>query len=311
MFAPRSPERRFFITSRINIIDIRNKGDKMKMRKVLILTSLTAMVLVAGNTDGREMKMNAKNDLHEKLMVGENVAPWDRLGVSQEAYQDFEYVWRQIEGDVASGQLAIPATIVWLNGAPGAGKGTNVSYIQSIFSIACPPIVTSDLLLSEEFQKIKDSGYLVGNRDVTALLFRKLLSKEFSQGVVVDGYPRTKAQAECVKLLHQKIRELKKRSDFRAVILTVPEAVSVERQLGRGRRAQKNNERVAQTGQGTLIDIRKTDSDPEAARTRYQVFLKETQEALDVLDAVFPCHSISAEGSFEDVRSRIYETIHR
>jgi adenylate kinase len=97
-------------------------------------------------------------------------------------------------------------------------------------------------------------------------------------------------------------------SDFYAVVFEVSEEISVERQLGRGIRAQRNNERVARTGVGELVSLRRTDLDPEAARIRYQVFIEQTDGALRVLQKFFPCHRIDAEGSYDRVRANVYES---
>jgi adenylate kinase len=235
------------------------------------------------------------------------IGPWIERGVSRQAYEDFQYFWQKFMASANRGPIIIPNKIIWLNGAPGAGKGTNTGYIQDVFAITAPPLITSDLLSSPEFEERKNSGKLVGDREVTALVLGNLLDKSHADGVVVDGYPRTAVQAECVKLLHDKILELRRRSEFRVVILEVGEAVSIERQLGRGLRVQRNNERVNQSGQGQLMPIRQTDSVPEAAKARYQVFVQQTNDALAVLQQDFPCYRISAEGSFDAVRHEIYQ----
>ncbi|MDR0428564.1 MAG: nucleoside monophosphate kinase [Puniceicoccales bacterium] len=243
--------------------------------------------------------------MKEKSTTEAMQMPWVALGVSQQAYEDFMSFWKTMKDNE---QLMSPRVILWLNGAPGAGKGTNASYLQDIFNIMHPPLVTSDLLNGLEFKKIKDSGALVSDGDVTKLVFSCLLSKKYASGIVVDGYPRTKVQAECVKLLHHALQMKQQKSDFQVVVLDVSEKVSIERQLGRGKRAVKNNERVQQTGQGEVQPIRATDTDPKAAKVRYRVFVQQTNDALDVLQHEFPCHRIEAGGSFDEVRSAIYDS---
>lgn len=232
--------------------------------------------------------------------------PWEAVGVSQKSYEDFFIFWERFQRGLGGDAVPVPRVIVWLNGAPGAGKGTNASYIQDIFGITQPPLVTSDLLDSQEFRAIKDSGRLVNDGDVTSLVFSRILNRKYVSGVVVDGYPRTAAQAECVKLLAHVLEKLGKVVDFQVVILDVSENTSVERQLGRGRRALEHNERVRVTGRGEKIPIRPTDVDPQAARTRYQVFVQQTDDALRILGHEFPCHRIQAEKSPEEVSRAIY-----
>jgi adenylate kinase len=241
----------------------------------------------------------------ERLSYG-SVAPWALAGVSREAYESFEFFWKSFEAEPHGGNFAIPRKVIWLNGAPGAGKGTNTHYAQDVFQIKAEPIVTSDLLDSPDFQKEKDAGQLIGDREVTAIVFRTLLSRPYADGALVDGYPRTAVQAECVKLLHDKIVAMKQTSDFHLVLLEISEEMSVDRQLGRGARAERNNAQVRATGRGREVPIRPTDTDPEAARHRYQVYVEQTAAAVDVLKKYFPCHRVNAEGSFDRVRANVY-----
>jgi adenylate kinase len=271
-----------------------------------MMVAVAWMVAVgAGELEGRPMAKAAS-----RAVRGEKSA-WERAGVSKEAYDDFQNFWDKFESEQHRGNFAIPRVVVWLNGAPGAGKGTNSAYVRDIFKIRKPAIVTSDLLETPEFEKIKNSGQLVSDGDVTAIVFHKLLEREYADGVLVDGYPRTSVQADCVKLLHDKIQEMRQSSVFQVVIFDVPESVSVERQLGRGARAAAANERASarHTGQGQEVPIRQTDRDPAAAATRYRVFMQQTDDALRVLQKHFLCRRINAEGSFDSVRAEIYERI--
>jgi adenylate kinase len=247
----------------------------------------------------------------KKEVVVEQAA-WETLGVSRKSYEEFAAFWEKLDKKESKhGNFAIPPVIVWLNGAPGAGKGTNANYICDIFKITQPPLVTSDLLNSPEFKKIKDTGNLVSDNDVTTIVFTNILNRKYAGGVLVDGYPRTTIQAEWVKLLHSAIAQMKQKSNFQVVILDVPEKISIERQLSRGQQATVNNERVKATGRGEIVSIRQTDIDPAAAKTRYQVFVKQTDDALKVLQKDFPCHRIRADGSFSDVKSAIYDVFRK
>ena len=103
-------------------------------------------------------------------------------------------------------------------------------------------------------------------------LLRELLKPDYQTGVVVDGFPRTKVQAEAVKLLHDQIMQLRaqywgtptgkrfRRPIFRITVLFVGEQTSVERQLCRGREIVAHNEQVRRTGVGELAELRPTDS---------------------------------------------------
>ncbi|MEI6121659.1 MAG: nucleoside monophosphate kinase, partial [Opitutae bacterium] len=126
----------------------------------------------------------------------------------------FDSVWTSLEREIGRDKLFFPREIFWLNGAPGAGKGTNTDFIQQYRDYAAAPIVISDLLSSAEARKRIDAGMLAGDREVVELLFRKLLEPQFTNGAIVDGFPRSMVQVECLKHLFARLNEL--RHEFRA-----------------------------------------------------------------------------------------------
>ncbi len=229
----------------------------------------------------------------------------------------FRDAWNRMLADPGKDKLRFPKEIIWFGGAPGSGKGTNTPFILRERGITAPPIVTSDLLTSPEMQRIKDAGNLVGDRDVIALLFRKLLDPAYENGVLVDGFPRTRIQVECLKLFYQKMLELRNefrnspqapffpKPAFHITILYCEEKESVERQMKRGRMAMSHNQRVAETGVGTLIEERPTDFSEEAARKRYRLFMEHTYGVLQTLKAVFHFHVINAQADIATVEKNI------
>jgi adenylate kinase len=233
----------------------------------------------------------------------------------------FNSVWASLEDEFGEEQLRFPKEIFWLNGAPGAGKGTNTDFIMQYRDLTAPPLVVSSLLKSPEAQKMKDAGMLVGDREVIEIMLRKLLDTIYKTGAVVDGFPRTKVQVECVKLLYQKLIELRlkfketlftehfKKPAFHIVVLFIDEKESVKRQVNRGLEAQTHNEEVLESGVGELQELRPTDLDPEAALNRYRTFKEKTYGALKDLREIFFYHFINAHGPIEVVRQRIDEEL--
>ena len=219
----------------------------------------------------------------------------ERKADLRDATDIFTGVWAELEEAYGRENLRFPKEIMWLGGAPGAGKGTNTPFIMRERGLTADPIVISELLQTEEAQELKKQGVLVGDREVVSILLNELLKPEYINGVVVDGFPRTKIQVEVVRMLYQHMRELRaeffetpvgphfRHPIFRITILHVREEVSIERQLGRGRAIQEHNERVKKTGEGELRELRETDLDPETARRRYKVFIEHTFEALHSL----------------------------
>lgn len=233
----------------------------------------------------------------------------------------FNAVWAGLEDNPGHDQLRFPKEIILLGGAPGSGKGTNTRFIMQARSFTCPPIVVSDLLDTPEARAIKDAGKMVGDREVIGILLRKMLEPEFNDGCVLDGFPRTRVQVECLKLLVEKINALHREfsatplaASFRkpvihAMVLFVEESTSIARQLHRGREISAHNEKVRSTGEGEPLELRKTDIDEAAARSRYIVFKEKTWEALQSLREQFFYHFINAEGKVTKVEQNILDEL--
>jgi adenylate kinase len=233
----------------------------------------------------------------------------------------FESVWRDIEARFGRENLRFPKEIILLGGAPGAGKGTNTAFINKTRGLTCPPIVVSTLLDSPDARALKDKGNMVGDREVVSLLLSHLLRREYHDGVILDGFPRTRVQVECLKLLVDKMHALRREfyntplsihfrhPTIHIMVLFVDEQESVARQLKRGRETRVSNEEVRRTGVGSLLEDRPTDHDESLARRRYQVFKEQTWGALQSLKEIFHYHFINAQGPIEKVEQNILEEL--
>lgn len=229
----------------------------------------------------------------------------------------FSSVWEDLESDFGRDNLRFPKEIILLGGAPGAGKGTNTSFIKKTRGLTCEPIVISALLDSPEARRLKDHGNMVGDREVVSLLLRQLLRREYRDGAILDGFPRTKVQVECLKLLVDKMHSLRRefyqtplsiyfrQPTIHIMVLFVDEKESISRQLKRGVATREHNEEVARTGIGHLIEDRATDHDTALAQRRYRVFKEQTWDALQSLKEIFHYHFINAQGPIEEVEQNI------
>ena len=110
----------------------------------------------------------------------------------------FNSVWKELEQEFGRENLRFPKELILLGGAPGAGKGTNTNFIRELRDITAAPIVVSALLDSPAAREIKARGGMVGDREVVGSLLRKLLEPEQQNGAILDGFPRTKVQVECL-----------------------------------------------------------------------------------------------------------------
>jgi len=233
----------------------------------------------------------------------------------------FNSAWDDVVADTGRDNLRFPKEIILLGGAPGAGKGTNTAFIAKTRGLTCPPIVMSALLDSPEAKRLKDSGSMVGDREVVNLLLRELLKPEFRDGVILDGFPRTQVQVECLKLLVDRMHQLRReyygtalsihfrQPTIHIMVLFVDEKESVARQLKRGRETAVHNDEVRRTGVGAPWEDRPTDHDEALARRRYRVFKEQTWDALQSLKEIFHYHFIDAQGPVAEVEQNILKEL--
>ena len=229
----------------------------------------------------------------------------------------FDSVWDELETARGREKMRFPKELILLGGAPGSGKGTNTAYICKVRDISAEPIVVSSLLDTPEMQALKAGGNMVGDREVVNILFRRLLNPTYREGAVLDGFPRTKVQVECIKMLYDKTVTLRREFEdtplkvhfkqpiYHIMVLFVDEAESIARQLKRGREIIAHNEEVKRTGSGELQEERPTDTNEELARNRYRTFKEQTYDALLSLKQIFHYHFINAQLPLDAVQENI------
>ena len=123
-------------------------------------------------------------------------------------------------------------------GPPGAGKGTQAKRIAE--ETGLPHVATGDMLraavadetpLGSRVKPILDAGDLVPDDVIIGLLRERLAEPDTAGGFVLDGFPRTYAQAEALDAMLADIdRELSLVLEFQ-----LPDEMAYERMLGRGR----------------------------------------------------------------------------
>ena len=261
-----------------------------------------------------ETKMDEQNDKSPTV-----AKPVENLEV-KDAQVIFTNVWNELEAEFGHENLRFSKELILLGGAPGSGKGTNTGFIMKARDLTCEPIVVSSLLNTPHAQRIKQAGGMVGDREVVELVFRKLLEPDYRDGCVLDGFPRTRVQVECLNLLVLKMNQLSReyretplainfrKPTIHVMVLFVDETTSIARQLSRGLIIREMNFKAVAEGK-ELQEERATDLDPEAARRRYRVFKDETWEALQSLKEIYHYHFVSAQGSIESVERNIRQEL--
>lgn len=176
-----------------------------------------------------------------------------------------------------------------LLGAPGAGKGTQATFIKEKFSI--PQISTGDMLraavkagtpLGLEAKAFMDSGGLVPDAVIIGLVSERIKEADCANGFLFDGFPRTIPQADAMKAAGVMI-------DY-VVEIDVPDSAIIERMSGRrshpasGRtyHVKFNPPKVAGKDDVTGEDlVQREDDKEETVKKRLEVYHSQTKPLVE------------------------------
>ncbi|KAK9907299.1 hypothetical protein WJX75_001001 [Coccomyxa subellipsoidea] len=229
----------------------------------------------------------------------------------------FDACWRKLE-EKYKDKIQCPREIVWLNGAPGAGKGANTPFILESRGLTRAETMSSLLERHSEIRDLMAQGELVPDTMVGDALLDVIFDPDVADGsgLVIDGFPRTALQADFLKMLFDKMTALHMAHaegpeewryplpSFKVVVLYVEQEESVRRQMMRATMVAKHNTRVLDAGAGQLWELRATDVDAAKCRRRYDVF-KAHYSTLLRLKQYFPFSLIDAMGSLEECKAQI------
>lgn len=185
-------------------------------------------------------------------------------------------------------------TFVVLMGAPGAGKGTQAKRLESLLGL--PQVATGDLFrahlknqteLGKLARTYMDKGELVPNEVTIAMVRDRLSQPDCEAGAILDGFPRTLAQAEALD-------ELLK--EFGAKIAVVPYIHVAQDVL------------VKRLAKRAEIEGRADDNE-ETIRTRMQVYESETAPLLDYYENRALLVKINGEQSIDQVSADLTAVI--
>ena len=212
-----------------------------------------------------------------------------------------------------------------LLGPPGAGKGTQASFITKKYGI--PQISTGDMLraaikagseLGLTAKKIMDAGQLVPDEVIINLVKQRITQPDCAGGFLFDGFPRTIAQADAMKAAGVNI-------DY-VIEIAVPDEEIVLRMSGRrvhlasGRtyHIKFNPPKVADKDDVTGEPlIQRQDDAAETVKERLSVYHQQTKPLIEYYakwqaggDAHAPKHrKVSGTGTVEQIRDNIFATI--
>jgi adenylate kinase len=212
-----------------------------------------------------------------------------------------------------------------LLGAPGAGKGTQASFICQHYGI--PQISTGDMLraavkagtdMGLAAKKVMDSGGLVGDDIIIGLVKERIAQPDCAKGFLFDGFPRTIPQADAMKQAGVKLDCV--------LEIDVPFDAIIERMSGRrvhvasGRTYHVRFNPPKHEGLDDLTGealIQRDDDKEETVKKRLEVYSAQTRPLVDYYSswsekepALAPRYrAIGGQGSVEEITERAFKAL--
>jgi len=212
-----------------------------------------------------------------------------------------------------------------LLGAPGAGKGTQATYISKKFSI--PQISTGDMLraavkagtpLGIAAKKIMDAGGLVSDDIIINLVKERIKEADCANGFLFDGFPRTIPQAEAMKQAGVQIDYVVEIDVADSEIVQRMSGRRVHQASGRTYHVVFNPPKVAGKDDVTGEDLIQRDDDKEeTVKKRLSVYHDQTKPLVDFYSnwaksgtpGAPKCLKIAGVGSVESIRDKIFDSL--
>jgi len=209
------------------------------------------------------------------------------------------------------------AKIIVLMGAPGAGKGTQARLLQERLHL--PQISTGDIFrslktaqtqLAQELREIMERGQLVPDELTIKLVRERTAQDDCRNGYILDGFPRTPAQARSLEQL-----AAEQHNDIIAVLIDVPLELLEKRMTGR-RSCPVCNEIYNIYFKPPRYDnvcdfhphatlVQRADDNSETVRARLATYEEQTRPLVEYYKAAGLLHTVDGtrepEAIYEDI----------
>jgi len=181
-------------------------------------------------------------------------------------------------------------------GPPGAGKGTQAAHIVSRYGV--PQLSTGDMLraavaaetpVGKKAKAIMDAGDLVSDDVVAAIVEERIEADDCAPGFLLDGFPRTVAQAEMLDAMLQK----KERRLDAVIELQVDESALLDRLRSR----------IAET-KARGDEVRKDDNE-DTFKKRLDVYREQTAPLIPFYENQGKLKVVDGMGAVEEVTAAI------
>jgi adenylate kinase len=208
---------------------------------------------------------------------------------------------------------------VVLLGPPGAGKGTQAKRLEETRGLK--QLSTGDMLraavaagtpLGKQAKQVMESGKLVRDDLIVAMIAERIKEPDCAKGFVLDGFPRTVQQAEALDAM---LAESGKGGIDRVVELAVDEPALIQRIAGRFACAKCGagyHEQFRQTAKPGICDrcgsgefVRRPDDRAEAVAVRLEAYRKQTAPILPYYRAKGLLKTVDGMASTEEVARQI------
>jgi adenylate kinase len=177
-----------------------------------------------------------------------------------------------------------------LFGPPGVGKGTQAEMIAlklNLFHLSTGEVlrkaVSDGTELGKQAKVIMDSGALVSDDIMIGIVRDALKANDKGGGFILDGFPRTIAQAEALNVLFNELGF----NNVRVLNLTADDSELITRLLKRGR----------------------SDDTEETIKHRLEVYYNSTAPVKGVYDKLDVVTDVNGLGSKEDINKKILEIL--
>ena len=211
--------------------------------------------------------------------------------------------------------------IIVLMGAPGAGKGTQARLLQERRGL--PQISTGDMFrtilktetpLAEELRPILKAGTLVPDELTMRIVRERTSQPDCRAGYVLDGYPRTTAQAEMLEGLAKE-----QGHTLLAVLVDVPFDILEKRTTGRRNCPVCNEIYNVYTKPPKVDNVcdnhpdvqlnHRADDYPETVKTRLETYERQTQPLLDYYEGTGRLRRVDGARDVEEIYADIEKAV--
>jgi adenylate kinase len=213
------------------------------------------------------------------------------------------------------------AKIIVLMGAPGAGKGTQARLLQERLHL--PQISTGDIFralkhadtpLAQEVRDIMTRGQLVPDELTIRLVKERTAQPDCANGYILDGFPRTPAQARSLEQL-----AAEQRMDIVPILIDVPLELLEKRMTGRRNCPVCNeiyniyfkpprNDNVCDLHPEVEL-VQRADDNPETVRARLATYDEQTRPLIDYYRAAGVLETVDGTREPEEIYRDIEQIV--